>query len=66
MTIMEKTEKPTARCSECDRETDHYNTFVAPDNSEAVVCWRCLARAEKGFNAKPDFSRESRSGVIPR
>lgn len=66
MTTMEKTEKPIARCSECDRETDHYNTFVSPDNAENVICWRCLAREEKGFNAKPDFRRDSRSGVIPR
>lgn len=63
---METKEKPIARCSECDRETDHYNTFVSPTNSETVVCWQCLARDEKGFNAKPDFRRDSRRGVIPR
>ena len=54
------------RCSECDREMDHYNTFVSPTNEETVVCWQCLARSEKGFNAKRDFRRDSRTGVIPR
>ena len=23
-------DKPVVRCSECDREVDHYNTFVSP------------------------------------
>jgi len=58
--------KSSVRCSECDREMDHYNTFVSPTNEETVVCWQCLSRSEKGFNAKRDFRRDSRSGVIPR
>lgn len=59
-------EKPLARCSECDREVEHYNTFLSSANEERVVCWECLQRDEKGFNAKRDFSRQSRRGVIPR
>ncbi len=58
--------KPTARCSECDTEVEHYNTFMSPASETSVVCWQCLAREEKGFNAKPDFHRASRRGVIPR
>lgn len=58
--------KPVVRCSECDREVDHYNTFLSPTNEQRVVCWECLAREEKGFNASRGFSRSSRSGVIPR
>lgn len=60
------TDKPRVRCSECDREVDHYNTFLSPTNRSRVVCWECLAREEKGFNTKRDFSRSSRWGVIPR
>ncbi|MBP9665563.1 MAG: hypothetical protein KBD94_13175 [Pyrinomonadaceae bacterium] len=60
------TKKPLARCSECDREVEHYNTFLSASNRRRVVCWRCLAREEKGFFAKPDFHRDSRWGVIPR
>lgn len=59
-------DKPLARCAECDREVAHYNTFLSSGNDEKVVCWECLARDEKGFNAKRDFSRMSRRGVIPR
>ena len=59
-------DKPLARCTECDREVEHYNTFVMPTNETRVVCWECLARQEKGFNAKRDFRRDSRRGVIPR
>jgi hypothetical protein len=58
--------KPTERCSECDREVEHYNTFLSPTDEPRVVCWECLAREEKGFFAKHDFSRTSRRGVIPR
>jgi formylmethanofuran dehydrogenase subunit E len=54
------------RCSECDREMTHYNTFVSPTNEEKVICWQCLAREEKGFNARRDFRREARTGYIPR
>ncbi|HSU24921.1 MAG TPA: hypothetical protein VLI65_02965 [Pyrinomonadaceae bacterium] len=60
------TDKPVVRCSECDREVEHYNTFVTPTNQKYNVCWQCLARAEKGFNAKRDFRRGSRFGYIPR
>lgn len=60
------TDKPVARCMECDREVEHYNTFLSPTNDERVVCWQCTLREEKGFNAKRDFQRDSRSGVIPR
>ena len=59
-------ELKAVRCSECDREMTHYNTFVSPTNVEQVICWQCLARKEKGFNAKRDFRREARSGYIPR
>ena len=58
--------KPTTRCARCDREVEHYNTFLSPENVERVICWECLARREKGFNAKRDFRRDSRSGVIHR
>ena len=61
-----KMDKPTARCAECDREVVHYNTFLSPTNEERIVCWECTGRDEKGFNAKRDFHREARSGVIPR
>ena len=61
-----RTDKPVVRCTECDREVDHYNTFVSPTNETRAVCWRCLARQEKGFNAKSNFRREARSGFIPR
>jgi hypothetical protein len=57
---------PPARCTECDREVDHYNTFLQPTGEQTVVCWQCLQRREKGFNASPDFRRDSRRGVIPR
>lgn len=58
--------KPLARCVECDSEVTHYNIFVTPMDEERVVCWECLARTEKGFNARRDFHRTSRQGVIPR
>ena len=63
---MESIEKQPARCTQCDREMEHYNTFVSPTNVETVICWQCLSRQEKGFNAKRDFRRDSRSGVIVR
>lgn len=59
-------EKPPVRCSECDRLMEHYNTFISPTNEEKVICWECLGREEKGFFAKRDFQRNSRSGIIPR
>ena len=66
-TIDPKTmDRPTTRCTVCDREVDHYNTFLSPTNEERVVCWECLGREEKGFNASRGFRRDSRSGVIPR
>ena len=58
--------KPLVRCSECDREVDHFNTFLSPTNETTVVCWECLQREEKGFNATRGFHRSSRTGVIPR
>jgi len=61
-----KMHKPEARCSECDREVSHFNTFLSPTNETRIVCWECLEREEKGFNASRGFSRSSRSGVIPR
>lgn len=59
-------ERPLARCTECDREVEHYNTFLLPTGERRVVCWECIAREEKGFFAKRDFQRASRRGVIPR
>ncbi|MFZ1702197.1 MAG: hypothetical protein WBO10_11305 [Pyrinomonadaceae bacterium] len=59
-------DKPEERCSQCDRVVEHYNTFLSPVNQPRVVCWECLARDEKGFNARRDFARSSRRGVIPR
>ena len=59
-------EKPLMRCTECDREVEHYNTFVSPENESRVICWQCTARAEKGFNTKRDFGRGARGGHIPR
>lgn len=60
------TQKIAVRCTECDREMDHYNTFLNPANEMNVVCWECQSRSEKGFNAKRDFRRGARSGYIPR
>ena len=64
--MSEKKNEPTAVCAECDRETDNYNTFLSSTNELRVVCWECTSREEKGFNAKRDFHRDARSGVIPR
>ena len=61
-----KNPKPIARCSECDRETDTYYTLLSPTNETRTICWECKMREEKGFNAKRNFSRLSRRGVIPR
>jgi hypothetical protein len=60
------THKPAKRCSICDREMHHYNTFISGTNQTRVVCWECLGREEKGFNARRDFRRLARSGYIPR
>jgi hypothetical protein len=60
------TNKPPVRCSECDREMEHYNVFLAPTNEEKIVCWECLGREEKGFFAKRGFRRGARDGFIPR
>ncbi len=59
-------ERTAVRCSDCDREMTHYNNFLSPTNEVRNVCWQCLQREEKGFNAKRDFHRSSRRGVIPR
>ena len=61
-----ETEKPAARCAECDRLMEHYNVYVSPTNEEKVVCWECQSRDEKNFFAKRDFHRSSRRGVILR
>lgn len=58
--------RPATRCAECDREASHYNTFLTPTNEERTVCWECTSREEKGFNARRDFHREARGGMIPR
>jgi hypothetical protein len=60
------TDKPVVRCDDCDREVDHYNTHLSPTNEMRNVCWECTSRLERGFNAKRDFYRDSRGGVIPR
>ena len=60
------TDKPVVRCDECDREVDHYNTYLLPTGQTRKVCWECTARMEKGFNAKRDFHRSTRRGVVPR
>ena len=64
--MSDKIPKEMVRCSECDREMDHFNEFVSPTNEKKIVCWECQMREEKGFFAKRDFSRSSRRGVIPR
>ncbi len=60
------TAKPAERCTECDREMEHFNTFVSPTNERKIVCWECLAREEKGFFAHRSFNRGARGGMIPR
>jgi hypothetical protein len=60
------TERPLARCTECDRETEHWNEYVLPPNDRRIMCWECVQRMEKNFFAKRTFRRESRSGIIPR
>ena len=63
---MDAMEKPPARCVECDRVMEHYNTFLSPTNEVKIVCWECMNREDKNFFAKRDFSRKARRGVIPR
>jgi hypothetical protein len=60
------TVKPLVKCAKCDREVDHYNTFIEADNEVVIVCWECTQREEKGFFQKRDFHRSSRRGIIPR
>jgi hypothetical protein len=60
------TNKKPVRCSECDREMEHYNVFLAPTNEEKVICWECMQRGDKGFFNKRGFRRGARSGFIPR
>lgn len=55
------TERPLAKCAMCDREVEHYNTYLAPDNEMTDVCWQCIQREEKGFNTKAEFKRSSRA-----
>lgn len=59
-------DKAPVRCHLCDREMEHYNTFVSPTNERTNVCWECLAREEKGFFTHRSFGRASRRGYIPR
>ncbi len=59
-------DKPVTRCAHCDREVDHYNLFISPSGGSRVICWECLAREEKGFNAARGYARQSRQGLIPR
>ncbi len=59
-------QKTAARCTECDREMDHYNVWLGPGNEERIVCWECKSREEKGFFAHRTFRRGARSGYIPR
>lgn len=66
MTKTESTNLAEARCSSCDREVTHYNTFISSTDEKSVICWQCLSRTEKGFNADRNFHRTSRRGVIPR
>jgi len=58
-------DKPVVRCDKCDREIDHYNTFLDADNRVVDVCWECTQRDEKGFFQKRDFFRRSRIGKLP-
>jgi DNA-directed RNA polymerase subunit RPC12/RpoP len=58
--------RPLERCTECDREVEHYNTFLSPTNERRVVCWECRERADKRLNSKRTFYRSSRQGLIPR
>ena len=60
------TEREPARCSMCDRVMEHYNVWISPRNQQSIVCWECLEREEKGFNAKRGFRRGARTGYIPR
>ena len=60
------TEKPLARCAECDREREHYNILLSPSNEQKVVCWECMEREQKGLFAKRTFRRGARNGFIPR
>ena len=58
--------REAVRCEKCDREIEHYNTFIMPTNERSNICWECLARDEKGFFAHRDFRRGVRNGFIPR
>lgn len=59
-------ENAAIRCAECDREMEHTITFTSPTNDTRTVCWQCLQREEKGFNAKRNWGRTTRTGHIPR
>jgi DNA-directed RNA polymerase subunit N (RpoN/RPB10) len=52
--------KLPVRCTKCDREMSHYNTFTSAINEETNVCWECTDRDEKGFNTKRDWRRSPR------
>lgn len=59
-------DRPEVRCDECDRMVTNYNVFFSATNEQRNVCWECLSRREKNFNAKRNFRRGSRFGFIPR
>jgi len=59
-------DKPSVRCSECDRVMEHYVTLTSAINAEREICWQCLGREEKGFFTKRGWRREARGGYIPR
>ena len=49
-------DKPMMRCEECDREVDHYNTFLLPTGESRVVCWECPSVTKRALtqNATSD------------
>jgi len=61
-----ETTRPVIRCSECDNEVEHYNTFISPTNEPWNVCWECMQRQEKGLIGNRPYYRQARSHTIPR
>jgi hypothetical protein len=64
MTLNNTENKSPVRCTECDREMEHYITFTSPENEQTNICWECYDRAEKGFNTKRDWQRSARQKQI--
>lgn len=54
-------DKVVQRCEACDRETDDWVMFIAPNNTERIVCWSCQERDDKNYTMKPGH-RAERSG----